>query len=930
MKKQLHSKLSLSLALCLSLGLVGNIHALEKHTPTEEGATISTTSSKSEFVKAATTAFYFAGTDYDVPAGCSKYTNIDEDDKYTFPKDENVTALFDGGTLGELKDAKPDSGKTHNLYLSDLTLEKDIKIEGDGTGNVTLNDVTSEKKLELKSKGGWNFNMNGSSLKELKIGGEGNSGNTVILNSTITDNLEIKPENGDLQFFMSNTNSKNVKVENDDKVSTVIVGGVLTDEINLKSKEDDVYLYIDGTTAKKITAKSEEDGKRADIIIKDATIDETIEIEVKDATNSFADVIIANTSIGKDITLKGNDGKLSLGAGTTFKDGQKITGGDKDTFELSIEAGLVSKIETYGGTTYNTINAAALSAASADLADGDKIYLTIDGDVIEVKDFHSLTFFNGTVPTTPTIPSVATGPIKTAVAGTNNWGTAAAWSPASLPTACEDVIIATSANITIPSGTINANKLTVEAGASLTIDPSASLNLAAGEVLTINSSGTESGVFIGKGYTGQITYNRYVDNQWHIISSMVTDQSLNGFATNAANDITTGDGGTKYALGPYSPIADAWVYFTTATIAAAGDFAENVGYTFKRNTAGFATFTGTNNDGDATTTVLAKGVSNGYRSLGNPYPSYMDVNVGTPNFVTANDGILAAGAKNIFLFDLVTGKYLSIGDASADKYIIPGQGFLIKTDAGGTATISEDLQSIQSGGTLSRSTSSEITRIAMSISSGSLLGKANVYFHENGAKGMDNDDYLVFTDYDFDIYSKLLDGSYADNNFNTQSLPNKDYETMVVSLGINAAINSTVEFSFTHEALPAGYMLFLEDKELATMTRVDDGTTYSAVINANGTGRFFLHTSTSVLATETTIASKVAIFSANNSVQINGLSLGKTTVTMYDLLGRIIVKDSFSDKNSHVIATSSLNKGSVYIVDIETTDGKVTKKVIIQ
>ncbi|MGJ8745914.1 T9SS type A sorting domain-containing protein [Polaribacter sp.] len=516
------------------------------------------------------------------------------------------------------------------------------------------------------------------------------------------------------------------------------------------------------------------------------------------------------------------------------------------------------------------------------------------------------------------------------VANGTDWNTASNWLPNAIPTATDDVVIPDGVTMSIAAGDSgNVNSIKVQAGGALTITPTASLSITSG-VLEIESDATKSGTLIGKDYTGQISYKRYVDDQWHIVSSMVTDQSLNDFVTNVDNNITTGAGGTKYALGPYSNTANSWDYYTSGDIAAAGDFDANIGYTFKRNTAGFATFTGTNRSTDAITTVAAKVAGDGYRSLGNPFPSYMNVNVGATNFLSANDAVLEIGTKTIFLFNLAQSKYVAVGSLSGNKYIVPGQGFLIKTAAGGTVTISEDLQSNQTGGTLNRSISSEVTRIEMSLTSGSLFGKANVYFHESGAKGMDNNDYLVFEDYDFDIYSKLTDGSYANKNFNTQTLPNKDYENTVVSLGVNAAANSQLKFVFSHEALPTGYMLFLEDKELGTMTRVDDGSSYTTTSSTNGTGRFFLHTSTSVLATEATIASKVAIFSTNNSVQIKGLSLGKTTITMYDLLGRVIVKDSFSDRNSHVISTSSLNKGSVYVVDIETTEGKVTKKVIIQ
>ncbi|MGJ8742989.1 T9SS type A sorting domain-containing protein [Polaribacter sp.] len=522
----------------------------------------------------------------------------------------------------------------------------------------------------------------------------------------------------------------------------------------------------------------------------------------------------------------------------------------------------------------------------------------------------------------------------------NEWHLSANWSNG-IPTASLNAIIPIPFYPTMSSQLFITKDLEIQSGGLLSILPEQKLtiegNLTQSGTLTINSDASASGSCIVKGSAiGDITYNRYVTSIWHIISSMVTDQSLNDFVTNAANKITNyipaGSTDTKYALGTYAQGANSWIYYSSSDIVAAGDFGEAIGYSLKRDVAGTVAFTGKYRDVDVSATVTpATGTSLGYRSLGNPYSSFMDLNVAGTNFLTLNDSALLPGHKVVYIYNFDgTGVYVGVSDLSLDTYLVPGQGFLIRTDAnGGTISIPESLQSHQTGGALSRN-SSKITRIEMSITDGTLTRKSNVYFHESGAKGMDNNDAIVFTDYDLNLYSNLVDGSYATEDFYTQTLPTLGNENMTIPLGVNAPTNTEITFNFNHKDLPEGYMLYLEDRELNTFTQVDNGVNYTTICSANGVGRFYLHTTKAVLTTDVTSLTKVLIYSVKNSIQVKGISLGETNITVYDLLGRVILKDRFTDKNMYEISTIKFTKGSIYSVDLETSKGKITKKVIIQ
>ncbi|WP_075343419.1 T9SS type A sorting domain-containing protein [Tenacibaculum agarivorans] len=95
----------------------------------------------------------------------------------------------------------------------------------------------------------------------------------------------------------------------------------------------------------------------------------------------------------------------------------------------------------------------------------------------------------------------------------------------------------------------------------------------------------------------------------------------------------------------------------------------------------------------------------------------------------------------------------------------------------------------------------------------------------------------------FDVYTHLVDGS-STSDFTYQSLPDSNYETMIVPIGLEAASGKEVVFGANNSNLPAEIQVFIEDRDLGTFELLDGVNTYTVQLTAaeSGIGRFYLHT----------------------------------------------------------------------------------------
>ena len=182
------------------------------------------------------------------------------------------------------------------------------------------------------------------------------------------------------------------------------------------------------------------------------------------------------------------------------------------------------------------------------------------------------------------------------------------------------------------------------------------------------------------------------------------------------------------------------------------------------------------------------------------------------------------------------------------------------------------------------------------------------------------------------IYTQLLENNEG-VNYQTQSLPNTNYEGMVVPVGVDALANAEITISAELNNFPASIKVFLEDKQENTFTRLDATSNFSTTLSTNqdSTGRFYLHTTSASLSTGSVLNNNpVSIFTTTrDNLRIVGVQSGTANVQMFNILGKQVLNTSFEGSGSNNINLPVLSNG-VYIVQVKNESGTINKKVVIK
>ena len=100
--------------------------------------------------------------------------------------------------------------------------------------------------------------------------------------------------------------------------------------------------------------------------------------------------------------------------------------------------------------------------------------------------------------------------------------------------------------------------------------------------------------------------------------------------------------------------------------------------------------------------------------------------------------------------------------------------------------------------------------------------------------------------------------------------------------------------------------------------------------NVNGIGRFYLHTKSSALSVDDVTMNGISIYKTTNSnLRIVGLSQGKSTVKLFNMLGKQVLTTSFTSNGVHDISLPKLATG-IYIINLETETGKLNRKITLE
>jgi hypothetical protein len=504
----------------------------------------------------------------------------------------------------------------------------------------------------------------------------------------------------------------------------------------------------------------------------------------------------------------------------------------------------------------------------------------------------------------------------------NVWNLAGNW---------DNGIPTSSSIVTIPE-VATAPEIGTSTGATV-----GNLTITEADGLTIISGGS---LIVSGASIGNLTHKRTLakdaglTNAWYSVSSPLS--GVTAATVQANNTFAAGSGGSRIGLATYNNNGSGWNYFTTGSTDA---IISGTGLIAKLNhleAGSDLSFTGTYTTGLLEPTIVQGAASNNFNFMGNPYLSY--INLGT--FFTDNNVTDRLSEATIWIWDenlngVNMGGYVSkMSNTDGSFEIAPGQGFFVSSGTAGSNKITFN-QSNQSHKTESFLKATSREEIQLKISQDELIHQTKIYYIEGTSTDFDNGyDGSLFggVNYDLAVYSELVSNNQG-KKLGVQSLPNSDYENMIIPLGVKAKAD---EITFTADALnlPSGVKVYLEDRFTKTFTRLDEAnTTYKVTLAEaiNGIGRFYLHTAQKALSIDTNIAlDNISIYKTNKStIRITGMSQGTASIKLYNILGKEMMSSSFNSDGVKDFSLPKLATG-VYIIQLETEAGKLNKKIILE
>ncbi|MDO6744886.1 T9SS type A sorting domain-containing protein [Tenacibaculum soleae] len=475
----------------------------------------------------------------------------------------------------------------------------------------------------------------------------------------------------------------------------------------------------------------------------------------------------------------------------------------------------------------------------------------------------------------------------------NNWTTAGNWNTNTIPT--------NSANVIIPSGVTNYPTIS----SAVTVN---SINIASGASLIANAT-----------VTAPVTYNRNLPTtNWYLVAPPVNNETTQDIIAN--HTFATGSG-ANIGIGAYNNdhATNTWNYLN---ISSTGSVISGTGASMKLDAPGDVSITGNINVTNVAIPVSMGGRDN-FNLIGNPFTSYINSAV-----LAGDNSVIENGT--FWLWD--GSQYQTYNNASPIN-IAPAQGFFVEANTNTNIVFSTANQSHQSSDTFLRQAPNPSFELFLENDGNKKSTK--VFYVANKTAGFDKGyDSKMFNGvtHDFAVFTELLENNEG-KKLAIQTLPNSNYQKMIIPVGIIGKAGEQVTFSINSKNIPSGIQLYLEDRENNLFTNLSNKNyTVSLKSNTNNSGQFYIHTSAKK-PNNTDIKEdiqNVNIYkSINNNITISGLQTDKYSVNIYSILGKKIMTSEFKATGTHVVELPKIASG-IYVVELSSSLGKVNKKIILE
>ena len=498
-----------------------------------------------------------------------------------------------------------------------------------------------------------------------------------------------------------------------------------------------------------------------------------------------------------------------------------------------------------------------------------------------------------------------------------DWSNALNWATGSVPISSDNVYISSGlTNYPTVTSVVTINYLTIASGATLKATNTFTANVTYNRTLTNGSQW----YYMSSPVVGE-TYN----DAWATANSVISGQNNNkglSWYDNTSYDTDTGTGDTETGYWRYLQSDDS----------NNGSFNVGQGYGVITSSSTTVSFIGTGINTSSQTRAITTDVSN-FNMVGNPFTSFLNLG----DFFVDNPKTTVLAETEAYFWNGSSYDTKTSGLHSTYE-IAPGQGFFIEAvvDTNLTFDISDTnhlADTAEGADTFQKSSRPEIH---LFLSDGATSRYSNIYYIDGTTTGYDSGyDGKLFggVTQSFALYSHLVSGSEG-KHFQLQSLPKDNYENMVIPIGINADAGKEITFSTEVLNLPTGLKVYLEDRETNTFTRLDElGNKYTIILNetSNGIGRFYLHTTESTLSSNTnSVFKNIRIYKTDHTtLRIIGLSPGKTTVKLFNMLGKQLLNSSFTTNDVHDISLPQLSTG-IYLIQLESEKGTLNNKIILE
>ena len=506
----------------------------------------------------------------------------------------------------------------------------------------------------------------------------------------------------------------------------------------------------------------------------------------------------------------------------------------------------------------------------------------------------------------------------------------------------------------------NAQNITVDSGKSFTIEKTGSVtmsgNFSNAGTFTLNSDSNEfSSIIIGGSViTGNITYNRYVNsvgtNEWDLIGSPVSGQSINSFVS--ANASTLATNGNTYAIGFYNNSNNTWTNFTSSDLEGEeGSINFPVGLGFQMGTiangTGILSFTGAPAATNQTWGIInneGSGEGTRWNLVANPFPSYIHANANADssnNFLTVNSDKLDDSYEAIYGYDAdgIGSQYTVYNNTSAALRLAPGQAFMVASDNTDDDTVSftTAMRTIAGGDDLivGRDPVDSFELVLKLYEGDTEIDHTKFYFGEDLSLNLNPGYDAGHFNQGASLMSRLVEEDegvgLAINAMGLESI-----NDVVVPLEINRASGNVLRVSIDNSGINDNINIYLEDKAQGTMTLLNDlDFELTAENELSGIGRFFIHLTESVLSIDDKIETNyLNVFKAdvNNFITVEGLAnqSNLTKLRLYTILGKEVISATLNTTNNkQIISTQGLSPG-IYIVKLESGNILLTKKLFIK